>query len=134
MSNLETVQTIYAAFGRGDIPTILAHLDERIEWEHDAEGWEAYGVPWLRPGTGTRHVVGFFEALTALEFLAFTPVSMLANERQVAAVISMEIASKATGARFREYEMHLWTFGEDGKVSRFRHFADTVKHQRAAAR
>ena len=46
----------------------------------------------------------------------------------------MEIASKATGARFREYEMHLWTFGEDGKVSRFRHFADTVKHQRAAAR
>lgn len=134
MSHLDTVQTIYAAFGRGDVPAILAHLDERIEWEHDAEGWDSYGVPWLRPGSGTRHVIGFFEALAGLEFLTFTPVSLLANDAQVAAVISLEIMVKATGARFREYELHLWTFGDHGKATRFRHFVDTVKHQRAAAR
>ena len=57
MRHLDTVQTIYAAFGRGDVPAILAHLDEQIEWEHDAEGWDSYGVPWLRPGAGTRHVI-----------------------------------------------------------------------------
>lgn len=133
MSNLETIQALYAAFGRGDLPTILGFLDEDIAWEHDAEGWDAYGVPWLRPGTGTGHVVGFFKALTALEFVEFTPVSLLANDRQVAAVISLEVAVKATGARFREYEVHLWSFGDHGKVTRFRHFVDTIKHQQAAA-
>ena len=34
--NTETVQEIYASFGRGDIHAILAKLREDIEWEHDA--------------------------------------------------------------------------------------------------
>lgn len=134
MSHLETIQTIYQAFGRGDIPTIFQHLDEQIEWEHDFEGAEAYGIRWVRPGSGTRHVMGFFEALAALEFHSFVPVSLLASDTQVAAVISLEITAKATGKRFKEYEMHLWTFGPSGKVTRFRHFVDTIKHQQAAKR
>jgi hypothetical protein len=28
--------------------------------------------------------------------------------------------------------MHLWTFGPDGKVIRFRHYADTAKQIHAA--
>lgn len=32
----KTVEAIYAAFGRGDIPGILAALRENVEWEHDA--------------------------------------------------------------------------------------------------
>ena len=37
------------------------------------------------------------------------------------------------GKRLRDEEMHLWNVNAAGKVTRFRHFLDTVKHQRAAA-
>ncbi len=36
MSNLATIQGIYEAFGKGDVPAILEVLDERVEWE----AWE----------------------------------------------------------------------------------------------
>ena len=31
MGNIETIQQIYAAFGRGDIPAVLGNLDENVE-------------------------------------------------------------------------------------------------------
>jgi ketosteroid isomerase-like protein len=33
LSNTHTVQQIYEAFGRGDVPGILDKLDDSIEWE-----------------------------------------------------------------------------------------------------
>jgi hypothetical protein len=33
---------------------------------------------------------------------------------------------------FQEEEVHLWTFNDSGKVFRFWHYADTVKHIEAA--
>ena len=36
MSHLTTIRTIYAAFGRGDIATILSHLDEHVDWDYGA--------------------------------------------------------------------------------------------------
>jgi ketosteroid isomerase-like protein len=32
------------------------------------------------------------------------------------------------GGHYRDEEMHLWTFNEDGKVTRLRHNTDTAKH------
>lgn len=40
MGNLQTVQDIYAAFWRGDIPFILNALAEDVEW-HEPPGGEA---------------------------------------------------------------------------------------------
>jgi ketosteroid isomerase-like protein len=31
MSNVETMQQLYAAFGRGDIPSVLGAMDPNIE-------------------------------------------------------------------------------------------------------
>ena len=47
MSNVATVQKIYEAFGKGDVPAILAVLADDVEWE----SWEdnssvKAGVPW----------------------------------------------------------------------------------------
>ena len=46
MTPIETVQHLYAAFGRGDVPTILAGLADDVDWEHDAF---PNPVPWLQP-------------------------------------------------------------------------------------
>jgi ketosteroid isomerase-like protein len=32
------------------------------------------------------------------------------------------------GGHYRDEEMHLWTFNEEGRVSRLRHYTDTAKH------
>jgi ketosteroid isomerase-like protein len=44
LSNLKTVQDIYAAFGAGDIPAILAKLAPDVDWEY---GQGLSQVPWL---------------------------------------------------------------------------------------
>ena len=33
MAQIETVQQIYQAFGRGDVPAILDHLADDVDWE-----------------------------------------------------------------------------------------------------
>ena len=33
--------------------------------------------------------------------------------------------------RFRDVDVHLWSFGADGRVKVFRHVVDTVKHVEA---
>jgi ketosteroid isomerase-like protein len=39
MGNLESVQAVYEAFGRGDVPAILGALADDVEWDQDAPGY-----------------------------------------------------------------------------------------------
>ena len=50
MSNLQLAKDIYAAFGRGDIPAVLASFDPAITW-HEAEGnpYQPDGRGWVGP-------------------------------------------------------------------------------------
>jgi ketosteroid isomerase-like protein len=121
-SHIDTVQTIYAAFGRGDVPAILAHLADDVAWEHD---WGMEPLKWYAPRKGAAEVPGFFASLADFDFHRFAPVNFLAGGDQVVALIRVELGIKANGKRFRDLEGHLWTFGPDGKVTGFRHFADT---------
>jgi ketosteroid isomerase-like protein len=124
-----TVEAIYAAFGRGDIRTILDALRDDVEWEHDAVD---HGIPWLTPRQGKIRVGGFFEALRALDIRRFEPKRMLADGDMVVAIIHLEATVRATGRSFSDLELHLWTFDAQGKVARFRHVVDTHQHWVAA--
>src|SRR3954453_11509262 len=75
MSNLQTVQDIYAAFGRGDIPAILDKLADGAQLDPlpDGGGAQRHDVPWLRERTGRDEVAGFFEALGGLEIHELAP-------------------------------------------------------------
>ena len=129
-ANVQTVQAIYAAFGRGDVPTLLSYVSPDVEWEHDGMD---HGVPWLKPGRGHAHVVAFLgELAKALDFKVFAPRDFLEGAGLVAVTLDLEVVSKVNGYVDRELEMHLWTFGADGKVTRFKHLCDTHQHVRAA--
>lgn len=122
MSNVETVQAMYDAFGRGDVAAILDQLADDVEWDRDAPG---YGVPIYEPGTGKEHAERFFAAVARdLEFTRFEPTNFLSGGNQVAVPINVEVEVKQTGRIVEALEIHLWTFGEDGKVSRFFHCID----------
>lgn len=128
MRNADVVGRIYEAFGRGDVPAILDHLAEDVEWEY---GVNSTSVPWLQPRRGRQEVPGFFEALGALEFHTFAPKTMLESEDVVVALVDLDATVKETGQRIvEEDEAHIWHFA-DGQVVRFRHRADTHQHQLA---
>jgi ketosteroid isomerase-like protein len=132
MDNTTTVQEIYAAFGRGDVPAILAHLDDRVAWDQWADNSaQKAGVPWLAAMNGPAEVVSFFELVGKFKFHDFRVLSVMAGGNQVAAEIAVDI-ELPSGARFRDEEMHLWTFDEQGQVTRFRHYLDTHEVIQAA--
>jgi ketosteroid isomerase-like protein len=132
MSNAKTVQDIYGAFGAGDIPAILSKLADDVDWEY---GQSKNDVPWLQPRRGRNAVGGFFEAIGAgLEFHKFVPKQIIDGGDTVVALVDIEVTVKATGKRITEEdEIHLWRFGPDGKVARFRHGVDTHAHHLATA-
>ncbi len=129
MQNVEVVGRIYEAFGRGDVPAILEHLADDVEWEY---GVNSTSVPWFQPRRGRQEVPKFFEALGgALELHRFVPKTFLQSEDVVVVLVDFEATVKATGRRIIEEDgAHIWHL-EGGRVVRFRHREDTHQHQRA---
>lgn len=130
MSPLDTVRELYAAFGRGDLPTILSHLADDVVWEYGAT---SSPVPWLQPRRGREAVTGFFACLAEnLEFQRFEPRALVADGPLVIALVDVAATVKPTGRTFTEEdEAHIWRFDAQGRVARFAHRCDTW--QQAAA-
>jgi ketosteroid isomerase-like protein len=129
VSNLATVQGIYAAFGRRDVPAILEFLAEDVVWEY---GLNSTDVPWLQPRRGRAEVVKFFEALGAIDFARLEASAFFEAGSTVVVLLQLEATVKATGRQVvEEDEVHIWHFDAAGRVSRFRHRVDTLLHQLA---
>lgn len=126
-SNADRVRAIYAAFGAGNIPAILEHLSDSVEWEYGNPG--AGTVPWLQPRRGRKGAAAFFESLGQLDFRKFNPHTIVEGPGVVIALVDAEFAVKATGRVLREEnEVHVFHFDERGQVTRMRHGVDTAAH------
>lgn len=132
-NNVSVVQSIYAAFGRGDAPAILAHLAEDVKWDPaDPETLaQRAGVPWLAPRNGRADVANFFASLAAVELAVFEPYAFTSDDTRVVVLIHVELTVKKTGKRIRDEEVHVWTFDAAGQVTLFRHIVDSGKHAEA---
>jgi ketosteroid isomerase-like protein len=130
-ANLASVSDIYAAFGRGDVPSILDKIAPNCQWESWANNRaQRSGVPTLQPRTGPAGVGEFFAAVGELTIHDFQVLDVIAGERQVAAEVVIEF-STPSGGRSRDEELHLWTLDERQQVVRMRHYVDTAKHMAA---
>jgi ketosteroid isomerase-like protein len=132
-TNAAIVTDIYAAFGRGDIPTILDRIAPHCRWESWANNSaQRQGVPTLQPRSGPAGVAAFFAAVGEVQIHDFQVLDLVAGERQVAAEVVIEFSTPA-GGRVRDEELHLWTLDERGQIVRMRHYVDTAKHIAAHA-
>jgi ketosteroid isomerase-like protein len=130
--NAATVAGIYAAFGRGDVPTILGALADDVAWDDWADNYaQRAGAPDLVARRGRADVGRFFELLGSWTVLDFAVLDIIGTGRQVAAEVRLSLALPG-GGRFADEELHLWTFDEGGRVTRLRHYCDTAKHIAAA--
>ena len=129
--NAKAVGEIYEAFGKGDVPAILEKLSHEVSWEQWRDNHaQRDGVPHLLERHGHDGVVEFFGIVDQMDIHDFKVLDVIAGDRQVAAEIEID-ATLPGGGRVHDEELHLWTFGDDGLVTRMRHYVDTAKHAAA---
>jgi uncharacterized protein len=119
--NVEFVKSVYGAFGRGDVPTVLAAFADDIEW-YEAEGMPYGGLH--RGGEAVAQKV-FGPLSEDVEGFTVTPEELIGSGATVAAVVRYTGTGKATGKTLDLPAVHVWDI-RDGKLARFRQFIDTV--------
>ena len=126
-TNLAATEALFAAFGAGDIPGILA-------WLNDDVVIEFYGpevIPYAGFYRGLEEARSFFETvLASVDINQFEPQEMLAVEDKVFVTGHLNLKAKATGRIIDSDFVHVITL-QNGKWLRFRDFMDTAKAQQA---
>ena len=118
--NIQIAKNCYAAFGRGDVPAILAALDDSVEWVTPEVDLPTGGVRHGKP-----EVAQFFQAVSdAWEFQAFEAREYVASGDRVAVCGSYTMTGKVSGRTAACDWAMVWTF-RDGKVVRFQEYTDT---------
>lgn len=125
--NVEFIRSLYDAFARGDIETVLGGLGPSVEWT-EAEGFP-YGGTYAGPQAVLEGV--FMKLGTEWDGWTAVPEEFVAQGDTVIALGDYGGAFKATGKSFKAPFVHIWRLGTDGKVDRFRQLTDTVIVQRA---
>jgi uncharacterized protein len=127
---IESVQRLYAAYGRGDVDAVLADLADDVDWAAEASG---DAVPWWGPHLGKQEIPRFFEEIGSnVDVTKFDVVSLTSNEHNVIATVHWTFTVKATGKEASMYMQHWWRFADD-KIVFFRGSEDTEQSARAFA-
>lgn len=127
-SNIEAVQRLYAAYGRGDVDAVLAELADDVDWAAEAA---STSVPWYGSYRGKGEVPRFFKEIGSnVEITEFTPLSFTSNDTDVVATVRWAYTVTSTGKRAAMYMQH-WFRLADGKIVFFRGSEDS--EQSAAA-
>jgi ketosteroid isomerase-like protein len=118
---LEVVQQAYQAFGRGDVPAILALVADQVDWRF-------CGSKSL-PYTGTFHTredVGrWFGAIAAVDDVrAFEPREFIAAGDRLTVLGWERTAGRPGGKVFETEWVHVFTV-RDGRIIRFWGMYDT---------
>ena len=122
--NAATVQQIYAAFGRGDVKTILERVVDDTRWDFNGGSGQ---VPWHKPVTGKASLPDFFGAFGGNVTLAtFEPTTFATVGPHVAVRVRIAYTVKRTGKQVEQEQVHWWTFNDAGRVVALRHFEDTA--------
>ena len=123
-ANVAQVQSLYAAFGRGDVATIIAGLSPDIDWETIGRTSD---FPTLGPRKGAGAVQEFFQLVADNEdFSDFTPREFYSSQDKVFVLGSYSLTIKKSGKPVKSEWVHVFTL-RDGKVTRFREHTDTAQ-------
>lgn len=118
--NADTVRTIYEAFGKGDVPTVLGAMDDKIDWQ------EPVSLPYenqVGPQAVAENTFG--RVITDFQDFAVTPSEIIDGGDVVCSIGVYTGKGATTGINLDADFVHVWRFGADGKVSGFRTYTDT---------
>ena len=114
----DVITDLYAAFGRGDIPAILAALDENVEWRAPDN------LPHGGSFRGRDDVGRFFQGIGELwDGLGLDLEDMVSGGERVVALARIGGRLRASGEEAGYASAHVWTV-RDGTVVRFDEYVD----------
>lgn len=120
--NIRVVKEDYAAFGRGDIESILSSLAPTVEWVLPGPS----RIPTAGRFKGIIAVAEWFETLAATEeTLEFAPKQFFAGGDMVVVLGHYRARVKSTGLVTDFDWVHVFTM-KDGKVTKWEEFYDTA--------
>ena len=120
--NTALVQSLYEAFGRGDIPFILANLASDTVWTTEGPA----SIPYTGVRRGEKEVLGFFEALGGtLSDMKLTTDHFVAQGEAVTTFGRFAATVKSTGKSFDTPVAHYFQI-RGGKVAVFIDIGETA--------
>ena len=126
---LGVVQALYDAMDRRDVPAVLGHLDDHVQWE--MHGPDTLPTAGLRIGKG--EVERFFGDLDRMfERVVFEITDLFAKDDRVLALGFEHGVVRASSVRYESPLCHVWTVRR-GKVARWRCFVDSAAVMAACA-
>jgi ketosteroid isomerase-like protein len=118
--SVDVVRKGYEAFGRGDIPGLLALLDDQIVWTTPGPP----EVPFAGTRRGPSAVAQFFQSLASVvDIVRFEPRQFIAQGDQVIVVGDDTAQVKATGASLDFRWTHVFTVRND-KIVAFEEYSE----------
>ncbi len=127
MSNMQLMQDLYAALGRGDMPSVLGAMEPVIQWR-EAEG-NPYGKAWLGPEA----VLANLFMWLAAQWDDFTVHPEQFYDAGPVIVIEARYTGtfKQTGKELDAQVCHIWKI-RDGQVTSFQQCVGTAQLQDVA--
>jgi ketosteroid isomerase-like protein len=127
--NIAFIRRLYAAFGEGDVQTILDNVAEGVEWV--MHGPDA--IPYAGTRSGKQQVREFFRIIgDTTTGGKVTPGQFVARGDAVCSTARYTGAARNTGTAFDVPVAHLFTL-RDGKVVRWEGYSDTARLAQAYA-
>ena len=126
-SNVQLAKDLYAAFGRGDIPGVLAGFHSEVQWRQ-AEGnpYQPDGVPWVGPQTVLEKL--FMRIGAEWEGFSVHPGEFHDAGESVVVEGRYTGTYKPSGKRLDAQMCHVFRF-RNGKLVSFHQYVDTGQLQ-----
>ncbi len=126
-SNAQRIRSLYDAFARGDVPTVLGSLDPNIVW------MEAENINYAdrNPYRGPQAVAeGVFQRIGQDWSGYRIEIEQIVDGGNTVATLGRYHATnKNTGQPLNAQFVHVWSLS-DGKIVRFQQYADTAQFAR----
>ena len=120
--NVETIRQIYADFGRGNIPGVLAAFTEDVEHQEPPAGQP----PFRGTYRGLKEVGGLFMGMhDAIEVEEFEPQEFFSKGETVVALGRYRFRVRANGNHYETDWTMVWRF-RDGKVASWKTYKDSA--------
>ena len=124
----DMIRGMYEAFGRGDVPTVLGAMGDKIHWkEAENAGW-ADGNPYIGPNAVLEGI--FMRKGAAIDALTVTPINIIDGGDIVAVEGRYTGTVKATGKPLNAQFVHVWGI-DNGTIIRFQQYTDTQQWSEA---
>jgi len=119
-ANADTVRALYDSFASGDVPSVLATFDDKIDWQ------EPEGLPFenqIGPQAVAENIFG--AALANIRDFRLDVREVVDGGDIVFGIGTYHGTGASTGVELDAEFVHVLRFGRDGKITGFRTYTDT---------